>query len=502
MIKRPEQKKIPSTVRLRQTDEQQTQEPEQERKMATLKARAERGHLAEAEVRKLKAENEKLQADLDSKSQKARNNESRVSDMANRLLQADKKSKSLEGKNKQLNTELTRANKKISELSEVVQITVPALEQRNRDLETALQAASKTPSSTPQMSTKLSELIAENEDLREELEINKAGLEAGCRDLEYELELFTANTNINAQFTAVVSELSAKDSKITNLTVELEKAQEKYDELKGKADLETVERRAQHWQDECKRLQTELDQTKSYKPNIFNKLTKKQQTHEPNHNIPRVSAEPNLQPSPDSGIFIKPADPPPNQLAAPETPLQPSSPFRTTPPTNTPLPTPLHITITITAADKRNLTLLKRLQAALRPHKKSTLNFQGPPILVKSLFREMEALEQDHATQCARVVELRAALQSQVLQMERLKADAKQRGGRSCSVPGHRFLADELAAMRDRLEMQDMLLAYGSVRGERGREEDEKEAGEGKKYGLEGLVGGGLVVPTDEGLWA
>jgi hypothetical protein len=174
----------------------------QERTMATLKARADRAAAVEATAAKVKAENEKLTADLAVKAQKIQNLDKRFSETATRLFQAESKNRSFE-------------------------VEIGSLEMRIESLTNAHagHASSAGPSNA--------KLMTEIADLKEELGIAEATRDATEADGSYQRELERENQQARTDYAKIVDTFSAKNEQILQL-------QENNDELQRKLDQQSV----------------------------------------------------------------------------------------------------------------------------------------------------------------------------------------------------------------------------------------------------------------------
>ncbi|KAF2682250.1 hypothetical protein K458DRAFT_405988 [Lentithecium fluviatile CBS 122367] len=486
----PETRRTVSSTQSRQAETKPEPQAngDHEKQLARMKARADRTAALKVELRKVKAEKEQLQAECASKAKRAAGLETRVTEMASRLLSADKKNKHLEGKAgqaDQVNAKLIRATQQIGELTET---TVPVLEKKNQELEAKLKVSSRDSTSSTADAKQLAE---ENKTLREKLKIATAELEAVALSADYEEELERANNNINIQYATVVSEYAAKESQIAELQTQLSTLQGNYDHLKliSSSNTSALESQLKSLQRDLIKANAERDQVEYNALNSLGKYShlKQEPVLIPRldlvlfrgvHTTPIASPEPRLSTNPHVNVSSKPSAPIPTHTAASNLPkpagstsLQPLpanppvAPTKPVMPETTAQATPtlpdIHVTVNIKAEDRKNMNLFKRMQAALT--KNSTIDFYGPPEVVTEIRKTAEELQIDHAAQRAKVVELRAFLQGQAREIETLKAknvqDVHQLKGRHCLIPEHRYLADHVAAMQDRVDMQVMLLA-------------------------------------------
>ncbi|CAN9201920.1 unnamed protein product [Alternaria sp. RS040] len=120
----------------------------------------------------------------------------------------------------------------------------------------------------------------------------------------------------------------------------------------------------------------------------------------------------------------------------------------------TPLPN-VALTINIQPTDKRNYSLLQRVQSAISAT--SSLDIHGPKESVKQLVASMHDAEADHAEKSKLVVQLEMVSKQYLADIDVLEAQIRDR--RKCLDPEHRIMADELEAKNVQFAMQEQLLA-------------------------------------------
>ncbi|RYN43641.1 hypothetical protein AA0114_g10096 [Alternaria tenuissima] len=120
----------------------------------------------------------------------------------------------------------------------------------------------------------------------------------------------------------------------------------------------------------------------------------------------------------------------------------------------TPLPN-VALTINIQPTDKRNYSLLQRVQSAISAT--SSLDIHGPKESVKQLVASMHDVEADHAEKSKLVVQLEMVSKQYLADIDVLEAQIRDK--RKCLDPEHRIMADELEAKNVQFAMQEQLLA-------------------------------------------
>ncbi|CAN9225241.1 unnamed protein product [Alternaria alternata] len=119
-----------------------------------------------------------------------------------------------------------------------------------------------------------------------------------------------------------------------------------------------------------------------------------------------------------------------------------------------PLPN-VALTINIQPTDKRNYSLLQRVQSAISAT--SSLDIHGPKESVKQLVASMHDVEADHAEKSKLVVQLEMVSKQYLADIDVLEAQIRDK--RKCLDPEHRIMADELEAKNVQFAMQEQLLA-------------------------------------------
>lgn len=120
----------------------------------------------------------------------------------------------------------------------------------------------------------------------------------------------------------------------------------------------------------------------------------------------------------------------------------------------TPLPT-VALKINIQPTDKRNYSLLQRVQSAISAT--SSLDIHGPKESVSQLVASMHDVEADHAEKSKLVVQLEMVSKQYLADIDVLEAQIRDK--RKCLDPEHRIMADELEAKNVQFAMQEQLLA-------------------------------------------
>ena len=120
----------------------------------------------------------------------------------------------------------------------------------------------------------------------------------------------------------------------------------------------------------------------------------------------------------------------------------------------TPLPN-VALTINIQPTDKRNYSLLQRVQSAISAT--SSLDIHGPKESVKQLVASMHDVEADHAEKSKLVIQLEMVSKQYLADIDVLEAQIRDK--RKCLDPEHRIMADELEAKNVQFAMQEQLLA-------------------------------------------
>ncbi|OAG09990.1 uncharacterized protein CC84DRAFT_1172470 [Paraphaeosphaeria sporulosa] len=114
-----------------------------------------------------------------------------------------------------------------------------------------------------------------------------------------------------------------------------------------------------------------------------------------------------------------------------------------------PLDRDLQITINIEPSAQAKLSLLERLTAITT--KGTSFKINGPAEIAKALSRGMEDAQARAKHNETQVLELQQMIWYHISEVERKKI--------ACNLTEHKTLADQLAAMEARLQMQDILLA-------------------------------------------
>ncbi|KAG9194794.1 hypothetical protein G6011_04829 [Alternaria panax] len=121
----------------------------------------------------------------------------------------------------------------------------------------------------------------------------------------------------------------------------------------------------------------------------------------------------------------------------------------------TPLLPNVALTINIQPTDKRNYSLLQRVQSAVSAT--SSLDIHGPKEAVKQFVASMHDVEMEHAEKSQLAIQLEKAAKQHCADIEALEAQIV--GKRKCLDPEHRMMADELEAKNVQFAMQEQLLA-------------------------------------------
>lgn len=130
----------------------------------------------------------------------------------------------------------------------------------------------------------------------------------------------------------------------------------------------------------------------------------------------------------------------------------------TAPPTKlqpTPLLPHVALVINIQPTEKRNYSLLQRVQSAISAT--SSLDIHGPKEVVKQFVASMHDVETDHAEKSKLVCQLDKAAKQHRADIEALETQLRDKT--KCSNPTHRILAEELEAKNVQFAMQERLLA-------------------------------------------
>jgi hypothetical protein len=142
-----------------------------------------------------------------------------------------------------------------------------------------------------------------------------------------------------------------------------------------------------------------------------------------------------------------------------------------------------NIVININTTDRKNWTLIKRIQSATC--KASQLDITGPQDLVADLVAEMKRLEADHAEQSAAAAHWQMVALKGLAEVDSLSANLQHRP--HCGVPGHRNLADELEAKELQLQLQATLVAQWQKEMEAARTFFENTNAEMRESGMQGI---------------